>query len=104
MVSSEVLAFEVNRNPHPQRKSYVSAVIDKALIVVVLSDTIEHRAKELEGRGFKALDALHLALAEAEQVDYFCTCDDRFLKRARAQIDLAIKVVSPLERVQELLS
>lgn len=95
LVSSDVVVFEVDRNPHPQRKAFVSEIIVRAPIIVPLSDTIEQRAKLLEGRGFKPLDALHLASAEAEQVDYFCTCHDRFLKRAKAQSDLMIKVVSP---------
>jgi predicted nucleic acid-binding protein len=103
LVSSDVLIFEVDRNSHPQRKAFVSEIIARAPIVVALSDTIEQRAKALEGRGFKALDALHLASAEAEQVDYFCTCDDRFLRRAKAQQDLIIKVLSPLELAQEIV-
>jgi len=102
LVSSDVLTFEVERNPHPQRKAFVSEMIARASIIVALSDTIEQRAKALEQRGFKALDALHLASAEAEQADYFCTCDDRLLKRANVQPDLTIKVVSPLELAQEI--
>jgi predicted nucleic acid-binding protein len=103
LVSSDILRFEVEHNPHPQRKAYVSEVLSRASVVITLSSTIEQRAKDLEGRGFKALDALHLASAEAEQVDYFCTCDDRFLKRAKAQSDITVKVVSPLELAQEIM-
>jgi predicted nucleic acid-binding protein len=103
LVSSEILAFEVDRNPHPQRKAYVFAILARAPIVVALSDTIEQRAKDLEGRGFTALDALHIASAETERVDYFCTCDDRLLKRAKAQADITIKVVSVLELAQEIV-
>jgi hypothetical protein len=70
---------------------------------VVVSTAIEHRAKTLEQDGFKALDALHLAAAEAEAVDYFCTCDDRFFRKAKARTDLAVRVVLPLELAQEVL-
>jgi predicted nucleic acid-binding protein len=103
LVSSEVLAFEVDQNPHPQRKAFVSAVLDRAQVVVPLTDAIEHRAEVLVQRGFKPLDALHLACAEAEGVDYFCSCDDRLLNRAHEQRDLSVKVVSPLELAKELL-
>lgn len=103
LVSSEILQYEVGRNPHPQRKAYVSEVIARAPITVTLRDTIEQRAKELERRGFKAFDALHLASAEAEPVDYFCTCDDRLLKRAKLQPDMMVKIVSPLELAQEVV-
>ena len=33
--------------------------------------------------------------------DYFCTCDDRFLKRAKSADTLQTKVVSPIDLVGE---
>jgi hypothetical protein len=103
LVSSDILLFEVNRNPYAQSKAIVSEILAKAPLLVSLTDAIEQRAKELEGRGFKALDALHLACAEAEASEYFCSCDDRLLNRARVQTDFTLKVVSPLELAQEVL-
>ena len=44
-------------------------------------------------------DALHLASAVQAKADYFCTCDDRFLKRAKAVDTGQTKVVSPLELI-----
>jgi predicted nucleic acid-binding protein len=102
LVSSEILQFELARNPHPQRRAFVSEILSRTTITIELIDSIEQRAKELEDRGFKALDALHLASAEAGEVDYFCTCDDRLLKKAKAQTDLQIITVSPLELAQEI--
>ena len=49
-----------------------------------------------------AFDALHLACAEAGSVDYFCSCDDRLLKKAKLQSDLKMKTMSPLDLVEEL--
>lgn len=46
-------------------------------------------------------DALHLASAEAAEADFFCTCDDRFLKRAK-EVGPSTKVVSPLELIAEI--
>lgn len=71
---------------------------------IELSDAIEARALTLENRGFKAFDALHIASAEAGRVEYFCSCDDRLLKKARGQLDLMTKVVSPLELAKDLYS
>jgi predicted nucleic acid-binding protein len=48
------------------------------------------------------LDALHLASAEAAGADYFCTCDDRLLRRARAAAAPPLRAVSPIELVGEL--
>lgn len=103
LISSAVVQFEVDRNPHPQRKAFVSAILAYAQHTIPLNEAVEQRAKELETAGFKALDALHLAAAEAGRVNYFCTCDDRLLKKAKTRADIAIKVVSPLERAQEVL-
>lgn len=58
-----------------------------------LSENIKKQIDEWE----TALDALHLALAEAAGEDYFCTCDDKFLKKAKAMTDLKTKAVSPIE-------
>ena len=102
LVTSEVLSLEVDRNPQPQKTAYVSSILNRAHIVVAVDDQIEQRAKELEQRGFKAFDALHLASAEAGGVDYFCTCDDRVLRKSRQQTDLTVKVVSPLELANEV--
>ena len=103
LMSSDILTFEVERNPHPQRKAFVSEILVRTKQTIRLSEAVEQRAKILEQGGLKALDALHLAAAEAEQVDYFCTCDDRFLKKARARPDIGVRVVSPLELAQEVL-
>ncbi len=48
------------------------------------------------------MDSLHLAVAEKANVDYFCTCDDKFLRRAKAIPDLRTVVVSPLELIEVL--
>ena len=71
---------------------------DKSQLRVAL----EARALVLEARGFKGFDALHIATAETGHVDYFCTCDDRLIKKVQAQPDVVTKVVSPLELVKEL--
>ena len=63
---------------------------------------IEERARELHDLGLKPLDALHLASAEAGHADFLCTCDDRFLRRAREIRGLATKVISPVELIGEL--
>ncbi len=64
LVSSDALLFEVQRNPHPQRRAVIAEVLIRASIFVQFSDQIEQRAKELEQRGIKALDALHLELIQ----------------------------------------
>lgn len=104
LVSSDVLFAEINRNPNPQKKASVTSLLTLSTETIELSDSIEARALVLESRGFRAFDALHIASAEAGRVDYFCSCDDRLLKKARGQLDLMTKVVSPLELAKDLFS
>ena len=52
--------------------------------------------------GIRPLDALHVALAETGNADYFCTCDDRLLRNAKQVKDLMVKVVNPVDLVQEI--
>ena len=102
IVSSDALIYETEHNPLPVRREHARAVLRKAQETIGISEEAKVRAAQLMKFGFKSLDALHLALAEAGQVDYFCTCDDQLMRRARQAIDLGVKVVSPLELVQEI--
>jgi len=101
-VGSEVLAFEVDQNPHPVRKIYALRVLANAKVFVRTDARVEDRARSLSAIGIKPVDALHLASAIEAKADYFCTCDDRFLKRARAADTVQTRVVSPLELVAEV--
>ena len=58
--------------------------------------------RTFEAEGIKPLDALHLASAVVARADYFCTCDDRFLKQAKAADTGQTKVVSPLALITEV--
>ncbi len=69
---------------------------------MLVNKTIEKRAKQFELAGIKPLDALHLASAEVAKADYFCTCDDKFMRKAKRLGNLNTKVVSPTELVMEL--
>ncbi|MGQ9586213.1 MAG: type II toxin-antitoxin system VapC family toxin [Anaerolineae bacterium] len=102
LVSSEVLEFEVQRNPNATRRQYALEVLSKASKYVVLNQGIVRRAKELNAAGFKPLDSLHLASAEEAEADFLCTCDDGFLKRAKAIAGLRTRVASPLEVIREV--
>lgn len=102
VVSSDALLYEVERNPMPVRKEHARAVLSRAKSHVELSGAVENRAEQLVGSGIAPLDALHLAFAEAGGAEYFCTCDDRLLRKAKQVADLRVKVVSPLDLVQEI--
>ena len=102
IVSSEALLFEIERNPNVARLQYALEALSRAQAFVVLSEQVEQRAKALHAAGIKPLDALHLASAEEAKADYLCTCDDGLVKRAKAVKGLKVKVVSPIEIIEEI--
>jgi predicted nucleic acid-binding protein len=102
LIGSEALLFELERNPHPARKDYGAKVLARATVLVRVTGGVVGEAHRLMAAGVKPMDALHLASAIIGRADYFCTCDDRLLKRAKAADTLKTKVVSPLELVGEV--
>jgi len=102
LVASDALQFEAEANPDALRRDFVMQTLAKASHFADLDDEIEDRARKFIGEGIKPLDALHLASAISAQADYLCTCDDRFLKKARTLNTSPTKIVLPLELVSEL--
>ena len=102
LVASDVLLFETRRNPRAERRAYAMDVLDKASAFIEMSASIRERSAELERDGLKPLDALHLATAEAAEVDYFCTTDDKLLKRGKVAARKGVRVVSPIALIEEL--
>ena len=65
-------------------------------------EEIEAQARAFVKAGMKPLDALHLASASWAKAAYFCTCDDKLLKKGKKLKSLETKVVSPLELIAEV--
>lgn len=102
LVSSDALRFELSQAPSPARQEFGRQVLSLAKVFVPLSRSPEERARETNEAGIRPLDALHPASSEAAQADCFCTCDDRLLRKARVLQNIKVRVVSPLELIQEI--
>ncbi len=102
IMSSEVLLYEVNQNPNLIRQEYAYEVLSRARTFVMVTEKVEKQARKFDKQGIKPIDALHLASAEDAQADYFCTCDDQLLKKAKILEDFNTKVVSPVELIESL--
>lgn len=102
LISSTVLELETQRNPLMLRREHGEQVLAQATTIVSVDERIEQRSRHFVQMGIKIMDALHLAVAEAAGADYFCTCDDRFLRRAKAVAGLQTRVVSPLELIEAI--
>jgi predicted nucleic acid-binding protein len=104
LLSSEVLQFEIAAIPNVQRQARSREMLTLAGEVVELTDEIEAQAATFVKAGIKPMDALHLASASQTKAGYFCTCDDKLLKKSKKLKKLDTKVVSPLELIAEVTS
>jgi len=102
LISSETLLFEIGRIPDQIRKEDALAILKLSKETVELTAEVEALARRLRAAGLKPLDALHLASASTAKADYFCTCDDKLLRKAKILDGLDTTVVSPTELVMEL--
>jgi predicted nucleic acid-binding protein len=102
LLSSEALLYEGEQSSLPIRREHTLAVLSKAKNVINVTKKEKKRAANLMTFGIKPLDALHVALAETGNADYFCTCDDRLLQNTKQVKDLLVKVVNPVDLVQEI--
>jgi predicted nucleic acid-binding protein len=94
--------FEAEQITLSTRKTYILEILSKANLFLQTNKEIEEMAEVFISKGIKPLDALHLAFSIQAKADYFCTCDDRFLRRAKESNTLQTKAISPLELIVEL--
>jgi len=99
LVSSLVLEYENSRNPFPVNQQSMEQYLQIATLRVLLDENIRVRAKQLEQQGIKAIDALHVACAEASQSDYFITCDKRLINRCQG---LTLKAINLTDFILEM--
>ncbi|GAK52632.1 hypothetical protein U14_03884 [Candidatus Moduliflexus flocculans] len=97
LVNSFVLEYENKKHPKPENRMIIADILSEAAQYVMRNERIEHRAQTLERSGVMAMDALHVACAEAACADYFITCDDVLLKKLRQLTGITVKVASVLD-------
>jgi predicted nucleic acid-binding protein len=102
LVSSDILEYEISKTPNIERREYAYEFLKIASSRIKLSDSIVNRAQMFEQNGIKAMDALHLATAVNSNIDYFCTCDDKFLKKILILNDLKLIAGTPLDLIKEI--
>jgi hypothetical protein len=102
-IGSQVLDWEIEQTPDPERRRRVQLLASYAQHSVSVGPAEVERAETLELLGFAGLDALHLACAESGSADVFLTTDDRLLHRAAAYAsDLHVRAANPLTWLEEV--
>ncbi|PIV25015.1 MAG: PIN domain-containing protein [Deltaproteobacteria bacterium CG03_land_8_20_14_0_80_45_14] len=102
IINSFVLEYENSKSPLIDRRDKIDDLLKIASEYVRYSERLENRAEEIEKRGFMAMDALHIACAEAAKSDFFITCDDLLLRKGKANKDkLKVRIVNLMEFFSE---
>lgn len=99
LVSSNVLEYENSRNSDSERAKSVDFYLSLSTFRQIANESIRQRAQTLEKAGIKAIDALHVACAEASHSDYFITCDKRLINRCK---NLKLPVLNPADFILEM--
>lgn len=102
LVSSEILLYELGNTPDFERINFGRKVLSLSNETIELTDAIAKRAGEFEQVGMKPLDALHLAAATESKIEYLCTCDDKFIKKALTLKNIKTKVILPTDLIKEI--
>ena len=102
LINSFALEYESNKSPLIDLRSKIGDVLKIASEYVRSSERLGNRAEEIERMGFMAMDALHIACAEAAKSDFFITCDDLLLRRAKSNKEkLKVDIMSLMEFVSK---
>ena len=103
LLLSDVLIEEIKAIHNLAKRQKVLLLCRLARESIALSDEITIRANELVQSGIKFYDALHVASAEAGDVDVFLTTDRRLLNAAK-RTEVKVNVSNPMTWLSEVLS
>ena len=102
-LSSDLLQAELEQTPNLERQQLALDLLSCASERVAATEGDYERAAQFAANGVSGFDAVHLAIAERMQCDFFLTTDDRLLRRSdRPTIPpLKLRMVNPLVWIQE---
>ena len=81
LVWSFILHYENNDNPYTEKRNQMGLWEKQATDIVVYSDKISTKAREIMSLGIKVKDALHLSCAIHTHADCFITTDKKLLNK-----------------------
>lgn len=102
LATSAALRAEISRAAQRNRRDFAAGVLALATKEAPPSEDMKARIQTYRDAGLKPFDALHLASAVTMSADYFCTTDDRLLRKAQKANTEATHVVTPLELAEVL--
>lgn len=102
-IAGRVLEVELRQNPHLEKRRSSLELLAQAHPQNAPNSLTILRGEELHTLGYGVFDALHLAFAEANQVDVLLTTDDRFIGKATRGVgDSRVRVANPVDWIAEV--
>ena len=102
IINSFALEYENGKNPMVDRREKIRDLLGIAAEYVRYSERLAKRALEIEKMGIMAMDALHIACAEAGKANFLITCDDLLLSRGKANKgQLKVVIISLMDFVSK---
>ena len=103
LLSSDVLKFEISCIANLNRRKEAETLLRLASRVAPVRHSTRLLSERIVAVGVKPFDAVHTAVAIENRACYFCTCDDKLLKKLKL-LDFKehTQFVSPLELIMEV--
>ncbi|MEW6416804.1 MAG: PIN domain-containing protein [Nitrospirota bacterium] len=99
LIWSFMLEFENSLNPYEDIRMEIEMASSLASETINMAEDILVAAKNLESKGIKPRDAIHLACAIKGKADYFLTCDDKLIRKGQF-IKSEIEIISPVDFIR----
>lgn len=104
LIGNEAILFALGNTSNSEKAERVKAILLISTVKPSNQSEIKDRSNTLMELGFKLLDSLHVAYAEASEVDVMLTTDDRLLKRAKKyRAKLKINVENPVTWLMSIM-
>ncbi|MEA3475142.1 MAG: PIN domain-containing protein [Candidatus Cloacimonadota bacterium] len=89
-------------NPYEIRKNNIEKMKQLCVSNINTNNEILAFAEKLEkDYNFKPIDASHIAVAELSKCDYFVTCDNFVVRRAKKVQELTVKIINPINLLRK---
>ena len=100
LVWSYILDAENKANPFEERESAIREWKQLASMNIKEDAAVLEKAKDLNRRGIRSKDALHIACAIAAGCDYFLTTDDKIINKNKLITELTL--TDPIGFIKEV--
>lgn len=103
-ISSDILMLEISYITSIEKKMILQDVLKLAPSQLKRKKSTKLLTEQLMmAESITALDAAHVAIALENEIDYFCTSDDKLLKKIKnSAIIKTMQCLSSLELIEEL--